>query len=114
MARQVVSTYNQERGEMVEEFELTLGYRTIQIRDLLGARERDVVGVLIDDVDVFCEALKAFRDEVTKPRMTGGEKLYASCQIISGLEWAEWGRLPTSMRDRYLEQASLLGIKDDE
>ena len=77
----------------------------------------DVVGrvmVNLEDVDAFCEALKAFRDEVTKPRMTGGEKLYASCQIISGLEWAEWGRLPTSMRDRYLEQASLLGIKDDE
>ena len=77
----------------------------------------DAVGKImihVDDVDSLCDVLRAFRDEVTKPKMTGGEKLYASCQIISGLEWAEWGRLPTSMRDRYLEQASLLGIKDDE
>ena len=113
MARQVVSTYNQERGEMVEEFELTLGYRTIQIRDLLGARERDVVGVLIDDVDVFCEALKAFRDEVTKPKMTGGERVFAARREARGATYS-WSDCPPDIKAYYQREAELLGIKDDE
>ena len=57
--------------------------------------------------------LKAFRDEVTKPKMTGGEKMYASCRSIMGW-YVEWGGVHPSIKTRCREQAALLGIKDDE
>ena len=65
------------------------------------------------DVDSFCEALKAFRDEVTKPKMTGGEKVFAARRAARKTTYG-WSDCSPEVKAYYQEEARLLGIKDDE
>ena len=76
----------------------------------------DVVGrvmVNLEDVDAFCEALKAFRDEVTKPKMTGGERVFAVRKEVRGVTYS-WSDCSPDVKAYYQREAELLGIKDDE
>lgn len=108
-------------GEYEERF--VLEKETRRDQDFISVQDevmRTRVLVALENVDAFCEALKAFRDEVTKPKMTGGEKVWRAevgawdrilDRVGDGLSWSD---LCPRTQDAFNLQAELLGIKDDE